>query len=198
MNLPPGGTFKSLDTYATTNRSRFLHPISLLHVGARTLPEDLSLEAADLLSLYRSLSVHEELADFLTPLEPTKYLPRDRLLTQLDMIKFENALKELIISSVMIKPSLMETVTKALEDPLLTQASNSQPISTKKHVSGPINAVEVFKQNIPFLVADLHAQGDLVRHIHEFGSIKGLSVIISPLSFSTLTVITAKSLPRIL
>ena len=43
---------------------RFVHPISMLSFGARRLPPDFSLEAADCLTLYHALESVREKLDF--------------------------------------------------------------------------------------------------------------------------------------
>ncbi|KAG1734957.1 hypothetical protein EDD22DRAFT_852422 [Suillus occidentalis] len=48
--------FHSLSTYKSTEKMRFLHPLSILSSSVQSLPSDLALEAVDALSLYRALS----------------------------------------------------------------------------------------------------------------------------------------------
>ncbi|KAG2062438.1 hypothetical protein BDR04DRAFT_1165250 [Suillus decipiens] len=74
----PRDVFQGLSMYKTTERMRFLYPLSMLSSNARSLPSDLALEAVDTLNLYRALST-------CTALQPFQ---------QKDVIRYEEALKQ--------------------------------------------------------------------------------------------------------
>jgi hypothetical protein len=156
----PRGTFQSLSTYKTTERMRFLHPLSILSSSARSLPSDLALEAVDALNLYRALSTCTALPpSTLVALDPVVFFSSGKLLQQKDVIRYEEALKQHLaplLSSFDSQDSetpLSRVITQ-LQDDVLSRvpdrALNSQP---DRVVSG---------RNLIHLVADLHAQGDLV------------------------------------
>jgi hypothetical protein len=155
----PRGTFQSLSTYKTTERMRFLHPLSILSSSARSLPSDLALEAVDALNLYRALSTCTALPpSTLVALDPVVFFSSGKLLQQNDVIRYEEALKQHLaplLSSFDSQDSetpLSRVITQ-LQDDILSRvpdrALNSQP---DRVVSG---------RNLIHLVADLHAQGDL-------------------------------------
>ncbi|KAG1840478.1 hypothetical protein DFJ58DRAFT_858214 [Suillus subalutaceus] len=144
----PRDAFRGLSMYKTTERMRFLHPLSILSSSARSLPSDLALEAADALNLYRALSTCTALQpSILASLDPAK-----------DVIRYEEALKQhlaLLLSSFDSQDSetpLPRVITQ-LQDDILSRVPdrvlNSQP---DRVVSGC---------NLIHLVADLHVQGDL-------------------------------------
>jgi superfamily II RNA helicase len=72
----PRDTFHGLSTYKTTEKMRFLHPLSILSSSARSLPSDLALEAVDALNLYRALSTCTALQPSpLVALDPVVFFP---------------------------------------------------------------------------------------------------------------------------
>lgn len=156
--------FESLAVHQTTKRMRFLHPISMLAFGARSIPSDLSLESSDTLSLYMALKFHGGLSSStIRKLDPTNFFPSDRLLQQKDVISYEAALKECLtpmLASFDPRDSgspLSNVITQLKDDRLSRLPSrllNSQPERM------------VFRSNLIHLVADLHTQGDLVSHLH--------------------------------
>jgi hypothetical protein len=99
----PRDAFQSLSTYKTTERMRFLHPLSILSSSARSLPSDLALEAVDALNLYRALSTCTALPpSTLVALDPLVFFSSGKLLRQKDVIRYEEALKQhlaLLLSS---------------------------------------------------------------------------------------------------
>lgn len=159
MQHRPESAFAGTDTYVNTNRSRFLHPVSLLSFGAHALPSDFSLESADCLSLYRALLAMNADDSILRGLDPTRFFGRGRLLKQKDILNYEEVLKEklaVIISASdpqeMASP--LNQLVKKLQDPMTSKLSDAQ-----------LNAappVKVFLDNLLYLVCDLNAQGDLV------------------------------------
>ncbi|KAG1852486.1 hypothetical protein F4604DRAFT_1296933 [Suillus subluteus] len=155
----PRDAFQGLSMYKTTERMRFLHPLSILSSSARSLPSDLALEAADVLTLYRALSTCTALQpSILVSLDPAVFFSSSKLLQQKDVIRYEEALKQQLaplLSSFDSQDSetpLSRVITQ-LQDDILSRVPdrvlNSQP---DRVVSG---------RNLIHLVADLHTQGDL-------------------------------------
>ncbi|KAG2142339.1 hypothetical protein DEU56DRAFT_793643 [Suillus clintonianus] len=155
----PRDAFQSLSTHKSTERMRFLHPLSILSFSAHSLPSDLALEAVDALNLYRALNTCAALEpSILTALDPPVFFPSSKLLQQKDIIRYEEALKQRLaplLSSFNSRDSgtpLSRVITQ-LQDDVLSRVPdevlNSQP---DRVISGC---------NLIHLVADLHAQGDL-------------------------------------
>ncbi|KAG1725071.1 uncharacterized protein EDB91DRAFT_1169407 [Suillus paluster] len=155
----PRDAFRSLSTYKSTERMRFLHPLSMLSCSARSLPSDLALEAVDTLTLYRALSAHTALDPCtLAALDPVAFFPSGKLLQQKDVIRYEEALKQHLASLLSSFDSRdsgtpLSRVITQLQDGVLSRVPdivlNSQP---DRVVCG---------RNLIYLVADLHIQGDL-------------------------------------
>lgn len=156
----PRDAFQGLSTYKTTERMRFLHPLSILSSSARSLPSDLALEAVDTLHLYRALSTCKALQpSILAALHPAVFFSSSKLLQQKDVIQYEEALKQHLIpllSSFDSQDSGMplSRVIVQLRDDDLSRIPDRVLNSAPSRV--------VSSENIIHLVADLHTQGDLV------------------------------------
>lgn len=154
--------FEGLSKHISSERMRFLHPISVLSFGSRTPPPDLALEARDTLMLYQAL---EETPNTLTVedrerLRPQNFFSSIRPLRQEDILGYESELKRVILSLMDTteadsekKPPLL-AVIKRLTDPHIRQTDNVQ--------LGMLPSKEEFFQNLLGLLCDLHVQGDLV------------------------------------
>ncbi|KAG1807233.1 hypothetical protein EV424DRAFT_1474227 [Suillus variegatus] len=134
--------FQGLSTYKTTERMRFLHPLSILSSSARSLPSDLALEAPSILAA----------------LDPAVFFSSSKLLQQKDVIQYEEALKQHLIpllSSFDSQDSGMplSRVIVQLRDDDLSRIPDRVLNSAPSRV--------VSSDNIIHLVADLHTQGDL-------------------------------------
>lgn len=153
--------FSGTDSHIPTKRMRFLHPVSLLSFGARSLPSDFSLEAADCLKLYhafKNTNHGDELE--LQSMHPATFFKRGSLLKQRDILGYEYVLKEKLVSIVASSDpqngsSSLSQLVKRLQDPVIAKLSAVQQNSTAS--TGTI------MDNLIFLLCDLHAQGDLVR-----------------------------------
>ena len=154
--------FGGLSKHISSERMRFLHPISVLSFGSGGLPSDLALEARDTLMLYQAL---EEMPNILTAedrsrLQPQNFFSGDRLLRQEDIIGYESELKRTVVSLMDTAKSKDEgyrqlsSLTKRLTDPHIRQMNSTQ-LNTLPEKT------EFFK-NLLGLLCDLHAQGDLV------------------------------------
>ncbi|KAI0660897.1 P-loop containing nucleoside triphosphate hydrolase protein [Cubamyces menziesii] len=154
-----------LTEYRKTERMRFLHPISMLSFGARSLPPDFSLEAADCLSLYRAFDAHKDKLGFnLDELNPTRFFAESKgtLLKQKDILRYEAALTKRI--SEMMETTdpqdpntVLSSVIKKVSDPMVDKADQSYiPTSGE------------FYANLITLVSDLHANGDLPALLFNF------------------------------
>jgi hypothetical protein len=123
------GTFTGLPEHSSTERMRFVHPISTLAFGARGLPSDLALEPADTLSLYHALVARrQDLPDVdLAALDPVVFFKNQHehgLLKQMDVIRYENALKAVVEGLLQSfdpedDEAALYGVTRKLEDPVL-------------------------------------------------------------------------------
>ncbi|KDQ52162.1 hypothetical protein JAAARDRAFT_73245 [Jaapia argillacea MUCL 33604] len=160
--------FKGLELHRRTGRMRFLHPINMLSFGARVLPPDLSLESADTLSLFDALTAHRETISLMAnidDLDPSKFLPKGRLLRQKDILEYEGALKDvlshlLISENAQDSTSTLHQVIHRLNDPIqstVPEASlNTLPSTTE------------FRSNLIHLLSDLHISGDLPALLFSF------------------------------
>ncbi|KIY71644.1 P-loop containing nucleoside triphosphate hydrolase protein [Cylindrobasidium torrendii FP15055 ss-10] len=148
-----GSNFDGLSSHSATDRLYFLHPISLLSFGERTLPDDLSLESRDTLMLYDAFAdvYGEEVSD----LEPVAFLSPNRhnrqLLIQADVLRYESALKERFIEYTHQDPPGSKAVVHALEDPNIPRESNVDLLG-----------------GLLSLVTDLHARGMLPAILFSF------------------------------
>lgn len=189
--------FEGLNKHVSSERMRFLHPISVLSFGSRVLPPDLALEARDTLMLYRVL---EETPDILTKeererLQPLNFFSSTRLLRQEDILGYESELKR-VVGTLMDateagaeEDSPLLAVTKRLTDPRIGKVGN-----TRLNML-PDN--KEFLRNLLGLVCDLHVQGDLVS---ESPKVDDRPLIVrmtlrSPRCFSASTVPSVRRLP---
>ncbi|KAL4079734.1 hypothetical protein J3A83DRAFT_4155359 [Scleroderma citrinum] len=162
----PKTAFESLILHQATGRMRFLHPIAMLAFGARSIPSDLALESSDTLTLFQVLKTHGGLSpSVLEKLEPTNFFPQKKLLQQKDVIMYDEALKACLAPMMASfdphdsKTHLSRVITR-LEDSTLSRVP-SNVINTP-----PDRAT--FRRNLIYLVADLHAQGDLPAILFSF------------------------------
>ncbi|OCH85272.1 P-loop containing nucleoside triphosphate hydrolase protein [Obba rivulosa] len=156
----PFGVFRGLDRYVDTKRLRFMHPISMLSFGARTLPPDLSLEASDCLTLYRALAkVDQKTAVGLNALSPSVFFQeayeRRALLRQKDVLRYEDSLKT-TLSALLCLPESQDATSVVSELAL----SLTDPV-VRKMDQDYVPSAEEFYRNLIFLVSDLHVAGDL-------------------------------------
>ena len=139
----------------------------MLSFGARRLPPDFSLEAADCLSLYRAFEASQDQLDFdIRPLDPTHFFENARgsLLRQKDILQYEAALTEHISALIdstdpQDEGSPLNTVIKKVSDPAVEKIDPRY-----------IPDSNLFFGNLITLLSDLHASGDLVssgRGSHE-------------------------------
>ncbi|EIW61285.1 P-loop containing nucleoside triphosphate hydrolase protein [Trametes versicolor FP-101664 SS1] len=157
--------FNGLAEYRKTERLRFIHPISMLSFGARSLPSDFSLEAADCLSLFYALGDFRDRLSFdLDALDPTRFFPDSKgtLLKQKEILRYEAALtKE--ISEMMEsndpqdQDSVLNGVIRKVSDPMVETADQRY-----------IPAAQEFYTNLITLVSDLQASGDLPALLFNF------------------------------
>lgn len=155
-SLPP--PFAGLSSHRDTQRSIFLHPISLMSFGIRSLPDDLALEASDTLTLYQTLAKHA--APKCGALDPKVFFHSEdepSLLVQKDVIAYERALKKELIpllqagtgSDGIVTPS---DIIRDLQDPKIRSLKDANMPPSR----------EGFTKNLTFLLADLHLRGELV------------------------------------
>lgn len=156
-----GGEFTGLNEHQSTERLTFIHPIATLRFGARTMPSDLALEAADTLTLYQALvSCQKELPNVdLESLNPVEFFDASIPLRQRDVLAYESKLKEVL--EAVIKQSdphdtdsTLRNIISHLEDPL------SRKVPQLALTNAPSKAT--FHANLIHLASDLHIAGDLV------------------------------------
>ncbi len=93
---PPA--FKGLDSPAPVDLE-FIHPMSVLQLGPRALPEDLALESRDCLSLWHAMTAaaanNADLLASIHSLEPKIFFQRNKndFITQGNVLQYEAALK---------------------------------------------------------------------------------------------------------
>jgi len=159
----PKNAFESLASHQGTGRIRLLHPIAMLGFGARSIPPDMALESPDTLSLFQALKTVPELSpsvlEKLEQLEPTNFFPPKKLLQQKDVIEYDEKLKTCLEPMVASfdphdPKSHLSRVISRLEDSSLSRVPS--------HVINAPPDRMMFRRNLIYLVADLHAQGDLV------------------------------------
>lgn len=158
--------FEGLSKHVSSERMRFLHPVSVLSFGSRALPSDLALEARDTLTLYQTL---EGMPDALTAeererLQPLKFFTSSRPLRQEDIFGYESELKRIVGSlmgttttttkSETEEDSPLLAVTKRLTDPHITRVDNTR--------LNMLPGGKEFLRNLLGMLCDLHVQGDLV------------------------------------
>lgn len=155
-------TFNGLVEYRKTERLRFVHPISMLSCGARSLPPDFSLEAADCLSLYHALRPFRgQLAFNLDALDPTRFFAESKgtILKQKDVLRYEAALTEQVLAMLestdpQDQNSVLNVVVKTVSDPMIDKADQRY-----------VPASGQFYTNLIALVADLQASDDLASSL---------------------------------
>ncbi|PBK61939.1 hypothetical protein ARMSODRAFT_1025280 [Armillaria solidipes] len=147
--------FQGHESYRPTSRMRFLHPLSTLAFGPRALPEDLSLEPADTLSLYNAMSRHKGLSSNLVKLDPVLFFSSVKgFLRQKDILRYETGLKNLLMD---LPPSYLNEVIHNLGDKDILQGANDKEPSRKSFETGLLP-----------LVADLQARGELPAILFNF------------------------------
>ncbi|KAJ7511822.1 hypothetical protein B0H11DRAFT_2268815 [Mycena galericulata] len=156
----PAPSFKGLELHRETQRSRFLHPISLLSFGAHSMPEDLALEASDTLTLYRALAKHVPGCEDLHPQSFFSSEPGPTLLVQKDIIRYEAALKKKLadVMEGRAASTASSDIVFDLQDP---------KIRSRKDLDNPPSR-ETFKENLIFLLSDLHVKGELPAILFNF------------------------------
>lgn len=161
----PSIPFTGLPSYQATERKRFLHPISLLSFGARSLPEDLALEAGDTLKLYQALAPYEGVSNCdIASLEPTTFFAsRKTLLRQKDVLEYEAKLKGVLSKFITIfdsqnPVSALYKVIHKLEDPAIAAI----PVEKRAVKLNTVPSRTSFRFNLVYLLGDLHSRGELV------------------------------------
>ncbi|KAK0232741.1 hypothetical protein IW262DRAFT_1326544 [Armillaria fumosa] len=147
--------FQGHESYKPTSRMRFLHPLSTLAFGPRALPEDLSLEPADTLSLYNAMCQHNDLSGNLVKLDPVLFFSSVKgFLRQKDILRYETDLKNLLMD---LPPSSLNEVIHNLADKDLLRGADYKEPSPKSFMTGLLP-----------LVTDLHARGELPAILFNF------------------------------
>ncbi|KAJ7045103.1 hypothetical protein C8F04DRAFT_1343667 [Mycena alexandri] len=153
--------FRGLDRHEDTKRTRFLHPISLMPIGIRSIPDDLALEAADTLTLFRALKEHAPIASC-EPLDPRTFFssePGDTLLVQKDIIRYERALKEKLVSFMKGPDNpVASNIILSLQDPKIGSLHDPNKAPSR----------DDYKNNLIYLLSDLHVKGELPAILFSF------------------------------
>ncbi|KAF8069236.1 hypothetical protein FPV67DRAFT_1415532 [Lyophyllum atratum] len=161
----PKAHFAGLATHTPSERSRFLHPISLLDFGVRSLPTDLALEARDTLSLYEALAAYEGAGEYdVAKLEPIVFFASTPgMLRQKDILLYESKLKAIISTLITLfdaqAPSSLHHVIRRLEDPTLASAGTLLHAAPSR---------DMFRSNLIYLLADLNSRGELPAILFNF------------------------------
>ncbi|KAJ6520487.1 hypothetical protein C8R45DRAFT_1205447 [Mycena sanguinolenta] len=158
QSLPP--QFTGLVSHRDTQRSLFLHPISLMSFGTRSIPDDLALEASDALTLYQALSKHAP--GRYEDLNPRTFFRSDdgsRLLVQKDIISYERALKQALVPLLEASPENNRSdIISELQHPKLRSLEDLNTIPSRKG----------YIQNLIFLLSDLQVKDELPAILFSF------------------------------
>ena len=156
------GVFKSLTDHRPSSRMQFMHPITTLLFGAVRIPSDLSLEAADTLSLYHALTtVRNDIPHDIQNLEPLQFF-RDcsRLLRQTDVLNYEHKLKKVI------EDLLQDFDARKSDSPLgriiVSLRKQNSPLSDDETISKSSFSLRDIRNDILVLLSDLYIRNDLV------------------------------------
>ena len=148
-------SFEGLGKRSLKQSVRFLHPVSLLTPGLRTLPPDFSLEARDCLTLYSTLRKLESTTSVdVSNLKPSRFFSKGELIRQKDVLQYETQLNSVLVKLMQESDPLDETsgvfqVVERLRDAHAPQ-------------DAPIPSVKTFLNNLLYLLSELHANRDLV------------------------------------
>ncbi|KAI0034854.1 hypothetical protein K488DRAFT_44574 [Vararia minispora EC-137] len=153
--------FTSLDDVKSTENKRFIHPLTALGFNTTSLPSDLSFEASDALSLYLAMS-RLPIGTFnidCAALDPIAFFSDSKLLTQKDVLSYESALKQalspfIVSADIQNVSTPLRRVVDSLTDPIIAKVDPAI-LNTP-----PSNAL--IRSKLLILLADLHADGDLV------------------------------------
>ncbi|KAJ7917141.1 hypothetical protein B0H13DRAFT_2231514 [Mycena leptocephala] len=145
-----------------SKRSRFLHPISLMSFGIRSIPDDLALEASDTLTLYQALAGH---APGCEALDPEVFFHSEHgpnLLVQKDIIRYERALKRQLILLMEARAGndgdAASNIIRDLQDPKVRSLQDANKPPSR----------ESYRKNLIFLLSDLHVKGELPAILFSF------------------------------
>ncbi|KAI9838157.1 MAG: hypothetical protein M1837_002619 [Sclerophora amabilis] len=126
--LPERETFASLGLDGTPGFA-FLHPVASLVNRSRGMPDDLTLEARDLLSLYDAMSQNQtETFPLPSSVFPASLLPEGEI-GKAELIKWEKQLKEVLVSWMANPDSPFDRVVMALGQPVKQDASLDYMVS---------------------------------------------------------------------
>jgi hypothetical protein len=129
---------------------RFIHPASTLYFEG-IMPPDLSLEAPDLLRLYRVLRT-KNIGDA-ERLDPTTIFSHDTFIRQKDVLAYEADIKDtlsrLVAAPDALDPSSsFQQVVQEVQDPIIKQTPKSRlnaPPSRSAFLSGLIHLLSVMQ-----------------------------------------------------
>ncbi|KAJ7238504.1 hypothetical protein B0H12DRAFT_92205 [Mycena haematopus] len=156
--------FTGLVSHRDTQRSLFLHPISLVSFGIRSIPDDLALEASDTLTLYQALAKHAPgRCEGLDPQTFFRSDDRPRFLAQKDIISYECALKQALIPLLEASEesdgvTMSYDIIRDLQHPRIRSLEDANMAPTR----------ESYLQNLVFLLSDLHVKGELPAILFSF------------------------------
>lgn len=156
--LPKDEPFLGFDSDRLPTRlMRFIHPVSTLSF-AGIMPPDLSLEAPDLLRLYRVLTANN-IGD-VARLDPTAFFSHDMFIRQRDVLRYEadikGTLSRLVAEPDALDPSSpLQQVVREVQDPIIKQIPKSQLNAQP----GP----SMFLSGLIHLLSALQATDGLVR-----------------------------------
>jgi hypothetical protein len=160
LQKDPPKSFTGLNSFQSTQRLRFLHPIAMLSFGARAMPPDLALEASDTLALYGALvACQDRLPVNLDHLQPSNFFTDHSLLRQKDILRYEAALKDVL------EPLLSSGDPQDMSSPLYSVIHHLEDEVMQEIPQTLLNSVPSrgsFRSNLIHFFSDLHVNGDLV------------------------------------
>ncbi|KAF1954271.1 P-loop containing nucleoside triphosphate hydrolase protein [Byssothecium circinans] len=151
----------------------FLHPVTSLVNRSRGIPNDLSLEARDCLTLWQTMVKHqtnEYPVD--KSLDPTAALPT--IVKKLDIIKWENSLKAVLRNWMADHESPFEEVVKDLSSSLHRSNAKSNGDSAAVVKSDGENATDISDEDEPEDSYDAESILPLLVRLQEQDALPGI------------------------
>ncbi|OCK83110.1 DEAD/DEAH box helicase-like protein [Lepidopterella palustris CBS 459.81] len=139
----------------------FMHPVASLINRSRGIPDDLSLEARDCMTLWESMSKHSNTRYPVSKsLDPSEVLPT--IIKKADIIKWEANLKSVLKTWIADTKSPFDAVMAELSKPLhdICDTSAETPKETPSEHAVPIDSENLCSTTLP-LLNTLHKQNAL-------------------------------------
>lgn len=137
---------------------QFVHPVASLVNKSRGIPDDLSLEARDCLSLYQAMKKHETVDYSVSrDLDPSNKDTLPAVIRKAQVIKWEKALKDLLKQWMADSNSpfdkVLEDLGRSMDEihPVDRQASKGDATSMKDDELRSVDAENLYSTTLPLL-----------------------------------------------